>query len=151
MKRKNKPFNVDNAEDSTGFLIWQLTSVWQRSVKIELEAYDLTHSQFVVLASAHWLTLQLQDVTQIALSHHTKIDPMTISGVLKKLTHKKLITRIEHPTDTRAKTVLLTKKGQEIVKKAIATVEKFDKDFFSKLKSGLPSFNKSLVKLLDQE
>ncbi|SDZ88934.1 DNA-binding transcriptional regulator, MarR family [Arachidicoccus rhizosphaerae] len=113
--------------------------------------YDLTHAQFVVLASAHWLSLQLQDVTQIALSKHSKIDTMTVSAVLRKLNTKKLITRIEHPTDTRAKTVLLTKKGQELVKKAIVIVENFDKEFFSKLKSGLPTFNKSLVKLLNHE
>jgi len=34
--------------------------------------YELTHSQFVLLASIHWLSLHKQDVTQILLSSHTK-------------------------------------------------------------------------------
>jgi DNA-binding MarR family transcriptional regulator len=79
----------------------------------------LTHSQFVLLASIYWLSLDNQNVTQILLSNHTKIDPMTTSTVLRTLQTKGLITRQEHETDTQAKTIGLTETGIENVKQAI--------------------------------
>jgi hypothetical protein len=56
-------FNFGKAEESTGFLLWQVTNLWQREIKKALERYELTHSQFVLLTSIHWLTLDNQNVT----------------------------------------------------------------------------------------
>ena len=72
MKNKDNTFSVERSEDSTGFLLWQVTNLWQREIKKALEKYELTHAQFVLLASTHWLALQKQDVTQILLSNHTR-------------------------------------------------------------------------------
>jgi DNA-binding MarR family transcriptional regulator len=148
MKSPDNTFSFENAEDSSGFLLWQVTALWQREIKRALEKYNITHSQYVLMASIHWLTLHKQDVTQIVLSSHTKIDPMTTSTVLRTLQEKKLIQRQEHSTDTRAKTVMLTEEGKKIVKQAVKTVEKFDHDFFSKLGGGVSDFNKALLSLL---
>jgi len=142
-------FNFDKPENSTGFLLWQLTNLWQREIKKALEKYELTHSQFVLLASIHWLTLDKQSVTQILLSNHTKIDPMTTSTVLRTLQKKLLLRRQEHSTDTRAKTVELTEEGIKIIKQAVATVENFDRDFFSVLGIGTEEFNLKLLALLE--
>lgn len=148
MKIIDNAFGFENAEESTGFLLWQLTNLWQREIKKSLEPFRLTHSQFVLLASIHWLTTQKRDVTQVLLSNHTKIDPMSTSTVLRTLQTKELIKRQEHSTDTRAKTVVLTETGTKIIKQAIKIVEKFDKDFFSKLKSDITTFNKNILALL---
>lgn len=150
MKDSDNTFSVQKAEDSPGFLLWQVTNLWQRQIKKALEKYDLTHSQFVLLASIHWLTLQKQDVTQILLSSHTKIDPMTTSTVLRTLQAKGLLQRQEHLTDTRAKTVALTESGKKIIKEAVKVVEAFDKDFFSVLGSKTNEFNRKLIALLTQ-
>lgn len=151
MKSKDNTFSVEKAEDSSGFLLWQVTNLWQREIKKALEHYDLTHSQFVLLASIHWLTLQKQDVTQILLSSHTKIDPMTTSTVLRTLQAKGLLQRQEHSTDTRAKTVGLTENGKRMIKQAIKTVENFDKTFFSTLGNKTQAFNEQLLTLLGQK
>src|SRR6478736_8594694 len=116
MKSPDNTFSVESPDDSSGFLLWQVTNLWQREIKKALEKYGLTHSQFVLLASIYWLTLHKQEVTQIVLSSHTKIDPMTTSTVLRTLQQKGLILRQEHQTDTRAKTVGLTPEGIEITK-----------------------------------
>jgi DNA-binding MarR family transcriptional regulator len=150
MKSIDNPFSVEKAEDSSGFLLWQVTNLWQREIKKALEQYDLTHSQFVLMASIHWLTLNDTEVTQILLSSHTKIDPMTTSTVLRTLQKKGLLERQEHATDTRAKTVLLTQSGKDIVVQAVKTVEKFDADFFSTLGDGVGGFNQQLKSLLVQ-
>lgn len=149
MKSKNT-FRVEKAEDSTGFLLWQVTNLWQREIKKSLKPYNLTHTQFVLLTSIHWFTLQKQAVTQISLSNHTKIDPMTTSTVLRTLQTKELIKRQEHATDTRAKTIELTDNGVKIAKQAIKTVEDFDELFFSKLKLDLKTFNKNILTLLEE-
>ncbi|HEY4322890.1 MAG TPA: MarR family winged helix-turn-helix transcriptional regulator [Mucilaginibacter sp.] len=150
MKQNDNTFSVDKAENSSGFLLWQVTNLWQREIRKALLPYDLTHSQFVLLASTHWLTLQGNDVTQILLSAHTSIDPMTTSTVLRTLQAKGLLRRQEHPTDTRAKTVALTNAGVQIVRPAVIAVEDFDKKFFSVLGEDVPAFNKQLVELLNK-
>ncbi|MBF2707990.1 MarR family winged helix-turn-helix transcriptional regulator [Flavobacterium soyangense] len=151
MKSSDNTFSVEKAEDSSGFLLWQVTNLWQREIKKALEPYDLTHSQFVLMASIHWLTLHKQDVTQILLSSHTKIDPMTTSTVLRTLQSKGLLQRQEHTTDTRAKTVGLTENGKKIIKQAVKTVETFDKTFFAVLGNTTQKFNEQLVILLKKK
>ena len=151
MKSNDNTFSVEKAEDSSGFLLWQVTNLWQREIKKSLEPFDLTHSQFVLMASIHWLTLHKQDVTQILLSSHTKIDPMTTSTVLRTLQTKGLLQRREHVTDTRAKTVELTDKGKKIIKEAVKTVETFDKTFFAALGDKTQLFNQQLLTLLEQK
>ena len=151
MKLEDNTFSTKNAEDSSGFLLWQVTNLWQREIKKSLEQYSITHSQFVLLASIHWLTLHEKDVTQILLSSHTKIDPMTTSTVLRTLQKKELVQRKEHITDTRAKTVSLTPDGINLIKKAVVTVENFDKHFFSVLGIQTKDFNAKLLTLLQQK
>ncbi len=148
MKISDNTFSVEKPEESSGFLLWQVTNLWQREIKKALEPYNLTHSQYVLMASIHWLTLHKKDVTQVFLSNHTKIDPMTTSTVLRALQKKGFLQRKEHLTDTRAKTVELTEKGIEIIKKTVVTVEHFDKDFFSSLGESLSHFNKNLLQFI---
>ncbi|WP_281321848.1 MarR family winged helix-turn-helix transcriptional regulator [Flavobacterium aestivum] len=150
-KSTDNTFSVEKPEESSGFLLWQVTNLWQREIKKALEQYGLTHSQFVLLASMHWLTLHEQEVTQVILSNHTKIDPMTTSTVLRTLQQKGFIQRQEHSTDTRAKTVALTEEGKKIIKKAVVTVEKFDSEFFSVLGNKTSELNQNLISLLGQK
>ncbi len=147
---KKSDFIFEKPEESTGFLLWQVTNLWQREIKKALEKYGLTHSQFVLMASMYWLELDKQKSTQIVLSNHTKIDPMTTSTVLRTLQKKGLVLRKEHENDTRAKTVQLTTTGQETIKQAIQTVEQFDSSFFGKLANETSEFNEKLIRLLEK-
>jgi DNA-binding MarR family transcriptional regulator len=146
----DKTFSFEKAEDSSGFLLWQVTTLWQRGIKKALDKHKLTHAQYVLLASLMWLSKQKENVTQIDLSGHSKIDPMTTSTVLRTLQAKGFIERQEHFSDTRAKTVLLNENGIRIVKLAIKTIEQFDKDFFILLGKKQIDFNKHLLKLISE-
>ena len=44
-----------NPEDSPGFLLWHVTLRWQRDIAAALAPLDLTHVQFVLLATTWWL------------------------------------------------------------------------------------------------
>ena len=151
MKTKENPFSVKKSEDSSGFLLWQVTNLWQREIRKALEIHELTQAQFVLLASIHWLTISKIEVTQILLSDHTKIDPMTTSTVLKTLLAKKLIIRREHSVDTRAKVVMLTEAGKKLANKSVQTVEKFDAAFFKVLGKQSIDFNRQLFSLLKKK
>lgn len=150
-KADDNTFSVEKPEESSGFLLWQVTNLWQREIKKALEEYNITHSQFVLMASIHWLMIHKQEVTQIILSAHTKIDPMTTSTVLRTLQQKSFIARQEHATDTRAKVVVLTDLGKKIIKKAIVTVEDFDRKFFSVAGVITKDLNQNLIAVLEQK
>jgi len=129
---KHLPFGFDSPEDSPGFLLWQTTTTWQRLIKKALEPHHISHAQFVIMATLLWFEANEYDTTQILIVNWTKLDKMTVSKSLKKLAIQGLINRIEHETDTRAKSVSLTKKGKLLAHKLVPIVEKLDNEFFGK-------------------
>jgi DNA-binding MarR family transcriptional regulator len=125
----------DDAPASPGFVLWQVASLWQRSLRSALEAAGLTHAQFVLLASAGWLEAQTSDregtpVTQAEIAAHAKTDAVMTSEVLRTLERKGLVRRLAHPTDARAKQIALTAAGRKLARKAVALVEGADEAFF---------------------
>jgi len=148
MDKKENAFSVDRAEDSPGFLLWQVTTMWQRGIKKALDEIDITHPQFVILASLLWLARNQQPVMQIDLSNHSQIDPMTTSQVIRILEKKLLIVREVHPEDTRAKAIKLTDQGSQLTRKAIKIIEQFDNSFFLCLDDRTQHFNKLMIELL---
>ena len=151
MKKKQSDFSVEQANDSSGFLLWQVTTLWQRGIKKELDKIGITHPQFVLLASLLWLSKQQESVTQINLSAHSQIDPMTASAIIKILQRKNLVAREEHHTDTRAKKIALTPEGLKTTKQAVKIIEKFDIRFFKPLDKKENSFRQKLSSLLPQK
>jgi MarR family transcriptional regulator, organic hydroperoxide resistance regulator len=126
------PFGFDKPEESPGFLLWQTTTIWQRQIKRALEIYDISHPQFVIMATLLWFEAHHYDTTQILIVNWSKLDKMTVSKSLKKLSALGYVNRIEHETDTRAKSVSLTEKGKEMVRLLVPIVEKIDGIFFGK-------------------
>lgn len=143
-------FQFETPNESTGFLLWKVSNFWQREIKKSLAQFDLTHTQFVLLANIYFLSKTKEDVTQMDISNQVGIDKMLTSNVLKTLIKKELIQREEHKIDTRAKVVSITRLGKSILKKAVKKVEDFDKVFFSKLENS-NSFNSELIELLNEE
>lgn len=142
-------FQFESADDSPGFLLWQVSSMWQRQINAGLKQFGLTHAQFVLLASLTWLASEEQPLTQVDLASHAKMDVMMTSNVLRTLEEKGLVARNPHPTDTRAKSLAVTSKGRELADKAVQVVEKIDSEFFSTLGNGTTGFNKQLLKLIE--
>jgi DNA-binding MarR family transcriptional regulator len=142
------PFAFNETHDSTGFLLWQVTSVWQRRIAEALKDHGLTQVQFVLLAGILWLSKQEKWITQVMLARHTKLDVMMTSQVLRNLESKGFLERSLHPTDTRAKILKLTSLGLKSTKKAIPAVEKVDMEFFGTLGAKQKDFNASLSKLI---
>lgn len=149
---KENSFDFEQPQQSSGFLLWQVTTLWQRKIKTTLETMHLSHSGFVLLASLLWFKEQKIEVTQTTLIKHSKLDKMTVSKSLKILEKNLLLIRSENKKDTRAKTITLTNKGIQLVKKAIVLVEDTDKDFFSNLNiEEIEQLNKLFIKITQGE
>ena len=147
MNKKENIFTYKTPNDATGFLLYKAHLYWQREIKRSLKPIGLTHTQFVILANTYWLYLQNNQVTQIEIAQHAKMDTMMTSNVIRTLEKKNLLKRAEHHTDTRAKMVELTKKGFATLKKSVETVENFDRKFFENLIDS-NQFNQELLNLM---
>lgn len=147
---KKIEFKFKSPEESPGYILGQLTTLWQRKQKKVLDPLNLTHTQFVLLAALGWLSIEKDNVTQVDIANQGNADRMMVSKVLRTLEEKKFISRQEHPTDTRAKVIKLTSEGAKILQKALIAVENTDIDFFSVLGNNLSSFNQNMANLTEQ-
>lgn len=123
---------------------------WHSMIKKELKKMNLTHPQFVVLASLAYLSQDSNEVTQVMISKLSGIDVMTVSQILNLLEKNDFVKRKEHSRDTRAKAVILNKKGEETLQKAVPLVEKIDEIFFEKLDTDEEQFKHFLARLNEE-
>lgn len=119
-------------EQSPGYLLWRVSTQWRALAEKALKAYDLTHPQFVVLASLAWLTQDGKKVSQIDVGRMAGLDPNTTSQILRGLEKKKMIERTQS-VDERSKNPIVTALGRKILEKALPAVEKADILFFEKI------------------
>jgi DNA-binding MarR family transcriptional regulator len=110
-----------------------------------LAELGITHLQFVLLVGVAWLTRNNDLLTQVRLAEFCKIDVMQVSQVVRKLEEKQLVERSIHPTDTRAKVLVLTSRGEAVLQEATPLVKTLDTDFFSHCHQS--NFLKELQKL----
>ncbi|TCD02116.1 MarR family transcriptional regulator [Pedobacter frigidisoli] len=147
---KEIEFQFKSPSDSPGYLLGQLTMLWQRKLKKVLDPLDLTQTQFVLLAALGWLSKNSDAVTQVDIANQSNADRMMVSKVLRTLQEKGFISRQEHQTDTRAKIIRLTATGEIVLQKALVSVENADIDFFAPLNTELSLFNKNMLQLINK-
>ncbi len=146
---KNSPFKHKNADDSPGFLLWKLITLWQGKLANVFEEFSITQTQYAILASLLWFEQNRKPPTQARLVEHTKIDKMTLSKAIRKLEESGLVRREPSETDTRAIQVRFTANGRKLIQRAIMAVERTDDDFFSCLtKDQLASWKSLTVAIL---
>jgi len=120
---------------SPGFLLWRTTLSWQRSITAALRPLELTHVQFVLLASTWWLATHDADgglPSQRQVADHAAADVMMSSQVLRALERRGLLTRGPDPADARVKRLDVTTAGATLAQRAIAVVEAADAAFFGR-------------------
>lgn len=130
----NNTFSVDKPEDSLGLLLWQTTITWQRQIRDFLEPHGITHPQFVIMAILLWHDEHQEIINQVTIVNMSKLDKMTVSASLKKLTAQGYVKRKENKVDTRSKSVRLTPTGKDFIRQLVPQIERIDREFFGKLK-----------------
>ena len=132
---------------SPGLALWQATNALQRQIRAALVPHELTHVQFVLLASLTWMD-RSEPVTQRKLAEFAGTDIMMTSQVIRALEAKGHVTRNPHPSDKRAVTVVPTPEGIVLANRANIDVEAADSDYFNDLAPDeLAAFTTSLHKL----
>ncbi|MEU5691653.1 MarR family winged helix-turn-helix transcriptional regulator [Actinosynnema sp. NPDC020468] len=117
--------------ESPGFLLWRVTLSWQRAMRNALAPHDLTHVQFVLLATLWWLHDHEGPPSQQKLAARAGTDTMMTSQVVRKLEDRGLITRAPDPADARARLLALTTEGRTTLAGALEDVEHADATFFA--------------------
>lgn len=135
-------------EDSPGFLLWLVSTTWRRQVEAALAPLGLTHPQFVTMAGIGWLGRDGSALSQAALGRHVRLDPNTMSQILRGLEKRGLIARVKG-NDPRAKTPSLTPEGARLVAEAVPLVQAVDARFFRPMCGGQRMMEASLERLLE--
>jgi DNA-binding MarR family transcriptional regulator len=119
-------------------------------MRAALKPHDLTHVQYVLLASLVWMQAHNTDliITQEEIAEFAATDRMMTSQVLRALEAKELIRRDHHPSDGRARALRVTPAGIVAAQRATNDVETADRTFFSPLKEKTDSFVTELSLLI---
>ena len=120
------------AEDSPGYVLLKVSLEWRSMIEDALQQFDLTHPQFIMLATTAWLTQNNEKISQIDISRTAGFDPNTTSQILRGLEAKKLIKRTRSLNE-RSKSPMLTTLGAEVLSQALPVVESTDQFFFDRL------------------
>jgi DNA-binding MarR family transcriptional regulator len=96
---------------------------------------DLTHVQFVLLASTWWLNQEGRRPSQVEVAAFAGTDVKMTSQVVRELERRGLVERRADPSDARAQLVRATRQGARLAPRAIELVERVDRAFFR----GVPS------------
>lgn len=120
-------------ENSPGFLLWQVTNLWQRRQRAALDRLGITHVQFILLAGLAWLQERETTVSQARLAQFCKTDAMMTSQVLRTLERDGLLHRQPDPSDRRARRLTLSSRGAELLNDAMPLVLEADATFFQAL------------------
>ena len=83
--RKIKLKLGNEAENIAGFLLWQVSKLWQRHLTIALQDLKLPSTQAVILSNILRFAEEGAEVTQMRLSKAAKIDRMTTSQALRSV------------------------------------------------------------------
>lgn len=135
-----------DSDASPGYLLWRVTNAWQRAVRAALAPHELTHVQFVLLATL--AAAQPSELTQRELANSAVMDVMMTSQVVRALEDKGLVRRSPHPSDRRAMVISPTAAGTALVNDANAAVEGADEAFFAGLGAdGVSEFTSLLADL----
>ncbi|WP_433658444.1 MarR family winged helix-turn-helix transcriptional regulator [Nocardia sp. CA-128927] len=147
MRSEGLRTEFEQADESPGLLLWQVTNRWQAAQRAALAPFDLTHVQFVLLASLTYLAVAGDPVMQRDLAAQAATDPMMTSQVLRALEQKGLVERRDHPSDRRAKSLVPTEGGAALANRAVVAVEACDREFFGPLGTRTGQFATDLRRL----
>ncbi|MBI1332155.1 MAG: winged helix-turn-helix transcriptional regulator [Armatimonadetes bacterium] len=118
---------------SPAYQLWLVTNTWQRAVRKILEPFEITHCQFVIMASVNLLENEGKLPTQVAVHRFAAIDENMTSQVVKTLINKGLVVRHPHPTDGRGHVLGLTESGEKLLDEVRGVIRPAADEFFSPL------------------
>jgi DNA-binding MarR family transcriptional regulator len=115
---------------SPGFWLHHAALAWRAELDARLRTLGLTHTQFMLLASAGWLEHVGGPPTQQDVAEHAGADRMMTSRVIRTLVDRGLVERQDHESDARALRLRLTDQGRALTARAVAAAQALDAETF---------------------
>lgn len=125
------PTGREELERSAAHHLWRASNAWQRMVRRTLAEFDLTHVQFVLLASVDIVGSEGELATQRRICRFADVDENMTSQVMRGLIEKGHVVRKPHPEDARAWQIDLTPSGRELLSKARESLRPAREAFFA--------------------
>lgn len=116
------PMTLRFERPTPGFLVWRLSMKWRAAVDRAVAPLGLTHAQYSLLASLWGMERAGLRPSQRELADHTGLEPIYVSKLARALERDGLIDRLADPDDSRAVRLVLTDRGRETVRQAVAIV-----------------------------
>ncbi|CAN5523659.1 MarR family transcriptional regulator [soil metagenome] len=125
--------SYSDRESSPSYQLWQAGNAWRRMVNRVLEPLQVTHVQFILMASIQILNDDGAAVTQVRVARFAAIDENMNSQVLRALEKKGLVQRLHSEKDKRAFHLALTEEGRTLLCQAKTAVKQQAESFFQPL------------------
>jgi DNA-binding MarR family transcriptional regulator len=135
-------------QETTFTVLTQVLHLWHQETELVIAKYKLTQPEFALLASLHSFLKEGKSATQVDVCKRSGIKQMNASILLRKLQTRKFIQRKEHPIDTRAKTVQLTKIGEQVAVDILDELDKISTAFFQLTKNKEAELIKKLQEIV---
>ena len=136
---KKSPIGKDVEEFHSSII--ELIKKYQFRDRNEITSFGISVSQCYVLETLHFQG----ELTMKKLSEQMHLTISTITRIVDQLEGKKLVTRKQHPEDSRVRMIKLTPKGEKVFLKSWANVFESEKKIFENIK---PEHRKVLLSLL---
>jgi len=133
---------------TTGYLLWRVATKWRAAVDRAVSPLGLSHGQYSLLASLYGLSRTGAQPSQRELADFSGLEPMFVSKLTRALERQGLVTRAEHPGDTRAVQLTLTARGGDVARRAIAVVRGLQEELTAPIGGTTGSRNRELVRTL---
>ena len=122
--------DLKKLEESPGGYLLLVAQKWERAVDHVLDGFDTTCTQVELLSCIVELMKEGNPVTQKDIAEFLDRDKNTVSEVMRSLEKKGYITRTVSESDLRAKYILLTDKGYDLLEKSVREMVRMNERFF---------------------
>jgi len=133
----------------TGYMVWRLATKWRVEIDRRLAPLDLTHAQYIILASLYGLTRAGRRPSQRELADFSGLEPIYVSKLLKALEKDVLVQRTANPADSRALELALTEAGVERVRPAMTIIRGFLDDALAPIGGPDGEQNQAFIRILE--
>lgn len=133
---------------ATGRLLWQVTTRWRAAVDRAVAPLGLTHAQYVLLGSLYGVIRAGSRPSQRELADVAGLEPIYVSKLVRTLEGAGLLTRVEHPADTRAFQLSLTDRGADVIARALTIVHTLQDELTAPIGGTAGIRNRELVRTL---
>jgi DNA-binding MarR family transcriptional regulator len=116
---------MEQIEDCLSFYLGKAYQRVTQVAKQRLAPYGVTPVQYALL-KVLW---ERDDQSGAELGERLLLDSATMTGLLDRLEHAGLITRVSHPTDRRVNRVMLTTRGRDLQIPLDHEMDQMNQDF----------------------